>query len=154
MVKFMEVVRIAEGPLREVPLYIIIYPFMSVTVSRTQVCIPGLHISLGVFLKLYTMLEGAAHELDVLIATVLERQPGQQQQLPHNFEQYVEERRAISALTEEANEALDHADFLDSLSTWALLSTESDSEDPQAIAMREEARNSRKKADELVRHST
>ena len=31
-----------------------------------QVCIPGLHINLGVFYKLFTLLEAAAHELDIL----------------------------------------------------------------------------------------
>ena len=100
------------------------------------------------------MLEGAAHKLDVLIATVLARQAGQPQGLPDVFGQYVEARREISTLTEEANEAMDHADFLDSLSSWIVLSSDSESENPQIIAMREEAKSSRKKADELVRHST
>ena len=90
------------------------------------------------------MLEGAAHELDVLIATVLARQAGQPQGLPDVFGQYVEARREISTLTEEANEAMDHADFLDSLSNWIVLSSDSESEDPQIIAMREEARSSRR----------
>ena len=34
----------------------------------TQVCIPGLHISLGIFNRLYSLLENASHELDLLQA--------------------------------------------------------------------------------------
>ena len=33
-----------------------------------QVCPPGLHISLGIFFRLFTLLEDACHRLDVLIA--------------------------------------------------------------------------------------
>lgn len=33
-----------------------------------QVCIPGLHISLGVFYRLYSLLEAACHELDLIFA--------------------------------------------------------------------------------------
>ena len=33
-----------------------------------QVCLPGLHISLGVFDRLWTLLEGACTELDLLLA--------------------------------------------------------------------------------------
>jgi hypothetical protein len=33
-----------------------------------QVCPPGLHISLGVFFRLFTLLEDACHELDVSVA--------------------------------------------------------------------------------------
>ena len=33
-----------------------------------QVCPPGLHISLGIFFRLFTLLENACHELDVSIA--------------------------------------------------------------------------------------
>ena len=31
-------------------------------------CPPGLHISLGIFFRLFTLLEDACHELDVLVA--------------------------------------------------------------------------------------
>ena len=33
-----------------------------------QVCLPALHISLGVFYRLYTLLEQATHELDLAMA--------------------------------------------------------------------------------------
>ena len=33
-----------------------------------QVCIPGLHISLGIFNLLFTLLENACHELDLQLA--------------------------------------------------------------------------------------
>ncbi len=113
-------------------------------------CIPGLHISLGVFLRLFELLEKAAHELDVLIAMALGRKTQQPQELRQAFVQHIEVLRSISALTKEANEAMDHADFLDSISSWTVLSSESETEDPQVAAMREEARSSRRKADELV----
>ena len=37
------------------------------SISYMQVCIPGLHISLGIFNRLYN-LEHACHELDLLLA--------------------------------------------------------------------------------------
>ncbi|KAJ8018162.1 hypothetical protein HOLleu_44000 [Holothuria leucospilota] len=51
MKKFFNVI---HEPLLEIPL--------------SQVCIPGLHISLGLFLKHFNSFEGACHDLDVLLA--------------------------------------------------------------------------------------
>lgn len=109
-----------------------------------------MHISLGVFLRLFELLENAAHELDVMIAQALGRKTQQLQELRQDFVQHVGVLRRIAALTEEANEESDHADFLDSICGWAVLSSESVTEDLQIAAMREEARSSRRKADELV----
>ena len=39
-----------------------------------QVCPPGLHISLDIFFRLFTLLEDACHELDVSVA--LQSTPG------------------------------------------------------------------------------
>ena len=85
-----------------------------------QVCIPGLHISLGVFHKLFTLFENSAHQLDILIATTLGHTRDEHQTLQYSFSQYVE----VPQLTEEADEPLEHAVFLDSLASWNLLSSD------------------------------
>ncbi len=115
-----------------------------------QVCIPGLHISLGVFYRLYGLLEEAAHELDLLIAITLGRDPSQQQHsLPGTFQEYVQLHRTATAVTEEVNELSDHADFCDSLAHWSLLDAEGEEQSPQVQALRLEAQEARKSAEEM-----
>eukprot|EP00731_Ephydatia_muelleri_P035067 Em0094g17a len=43
-------------------------PFFDVPLS--QVCLPGLHISQGIFLKIFNLLENACHDLDVKMALI------------------------------------------------------------------------------------
>ncbi len=115
-----------------------------------QVCIPGLHISLGIFYRLYELLEAAAHELDLLIAITLSRDPSQQHPLPHTFQEYVEFHRRATAVAEEANELFDHADFCDSLAHWSVLESEGEGESSEVQALRLEAQEARQRADEMV----
>jgi len=91
-----------------------------------QVCIPGLHISLGVFYKLFTLLEAAAHELDILIAITIGRDPSQHQPNQHEFGEYIQSLQTVSALREEIDDLFDHADFCDCLAHWNLLDSEDD----------------------------
>lgn len=106
----------------------------------------------GVFLRLFDLLQAGAHEVDILIAIMLGRKSQQPSDHDHSraFIQSVAVLRRIESLTEEANMATDHAEFLDSITSWAALSGGDDNGEPQVAALREEACDTRKKADELV----
>lgn len=94
----------------------------------------------------------SAHELDLLIATTLGRDPSHQYTLPSTFQQYVQIHQQVAALTEEANELADHADFCDSLANWNLLEAEGDEKGSDIQALQSEAREARKKAEEMVQY--
>jgi len=144
-------------------------PMFSVEISQVQVdtyiytfratylasCVhAGLHswsyISLGVFYKLFTLLEAAAHELDTLIAITIGRDPSQHQPDKHEFGEYIQALQKVSALREEINDLFDHADFCDCLAHWNLLDSEEDKPDPRTEALRKEAKEARQKAEKLV----
>ncbi len=80
-----------------------------------QVCVPGVHISLGIFFRLYEFLDEAAHKLDLLMVLTLGRDPSQQCTLPGTFQEYVQIHHGTM---EEANKLADQADFFDSLAHW------------------------------------
>ena len=140
----------------QVHTYTYTYTFRAIhtyLASCAQVCIPGLHISLGVFYKLFTLLEAAAHELDILIAITIGRDPSHHQPDQHEFGEYVRELQKISALREEVDDLFDHADFCDCLAHWNLLDSEEEKPDPHTEALRKEAREARQKAEKLVIYS-
>ncbi len=83
------------------------------------------------FLKIFTLFEEAAHELDILIHTVLGRVSSQHEPLRYWLSEYVERLQTVSRLTEEANKLFEHADFLDSLTSWNLLTSDADLEGPE-----------------------
>ena len=56
----------------------------------------------------------------------------------------------MTALTAEANELEDHADFCESLVSWNLLDSEAEEETPAIQLLRLEALQARKKAEEVV----
>ena len=56
----------------------------------------------------------------------------------------------MAALTEEANQLEDHADFCESLVNWNVLDTEAEEETPFLQSLRLEAIQARKQAEEVV----
>ena len=58
-------------------------------------CIPGLHISLGIFNRLYNLLENACHELDLLQA---ETDTGAESQAGTSFGRYSAALRKLTEL--------------------------------------------------------
>ena len=60
-----------------------------------QVCIPGLHISLGIFNRFYNLLENACHELDLLQA---ETDTGAESQAGTSFGRYSAALRKLTEL--------------------------------------------------------
>ena len=80
-------------------------------------CPPGLHISLGVFYRLYTLLEEACHELDLLSA---------QQTTAHlksggTFDAYCVALRNRQRLKEQSSTYLQRAEELEQLASLLVL---------------------------------
>ena len=111
-------------------------------------CLPALHISLGVFYRLYTLLEHATHELDLALA----REKSDCGQLGgRTFNQYTELLHSMHQLKEERDAHLEAAGALDQLLTrMALCLPTEQSATTQIQCVAEAITSYRKKADELV----
>lgn len=109
---------------------------MSIKHTFMQVCIPGLHISLGIFNRLWVLLEDACSELDLLLA-----QYSSGSSSGSTFEQYSsalkEEQQLKSALQLEVNKAT----MLEQLVTYITIHTPSASTD--MTTLRHEASKAR-----------
>ena len=122
-----------------------------------QVCLPSLHISLGVFFKIFTLFEEEVHKIDVIIAL-------KQSSLSSanasggggdQYQAYIANLRQITELHRKADELEDEADFFDELATWAALDNqETDGSDGQLELLRGQANLARRKATDLVRYPT
>ena len=77
---------------------------------QNKVCLPGLHISLGIFFRLYTLMEEACHELD-LAAADLSNEGGV------SFSAYSADLQALSKLKDEAQMCEHGIHTLDQLCT-------------------------------------
>ena len=91
---------------------------------NTQVCLPGLHISLGIFYKLFTLFEEKVHQLDMLIAHTQSTAAPDVLAVSRAFQTHTDTLREINRLFEEANELDDEADSYDDLATWVALDGE------------------------------
>ena len=84
-----------------------------------QACIPGLHISLGVFYHLYTLVEEACHELDLRVANMTSTQNTGVGGV--SFETYVSNIHKLFALKEESAKQSQVVSVLDQLLTYLAL---------------------------------
>ena len=73
-----------------------------------KVVIPGLHLSLGIFLRLFNMLEDACHELDIKVALALAKEDGKMDS--SSFRVHVTNLKQAQRLKAEANELHEVAD--------------------------------------------
>ena len=113
-----------------------------------QVCIPGLHISLGIFHKLFNLLEDACHKLDVRVA--VSDLTGEALVLAS--EKYKTFAKAILEIRKKQEEALMHeqaATTMEQLVTWLCLSGK-ESELTVLQQMKITITESRQKAEALV----
>ena len=85
-----------------------------------QVCIPGLHISLGVFHKLFNLFEDACHKLDIEIA-VTEMTSQGVAMAGHKYKKFVEANQEITEKNEEASCHEQAVMALEQLVTWMCL---------------------------------
>ena len=81
-------------------------------------CIPGLHISLGVFFRLYTLLEEACHELDLTAANINSSHQGHS---GTSYASYSADLVEISKLRDEAQVCRHSITTLQQLSTLCAL---------------------------------
>ena len=74
---------------------------------------PGLHISLGIFFRLFTLLETACHQLDLSLAT-----QGEQDDTRHSYRLYSNALSSLTKLEEERNHNEEEAQAAEQLSTF------------------------------------
>ena len=112
-----------------------------------QICIPGLHISLGIFYRLFSLLEDAVHCLDYQIAPL----SSTAQQIPA-LEKYVDSLHRLAAAQEERVKAEDKAAMYEQVATLSVVNeSESFTTTPQLVtAMLQEAAKLRQEIVDLV----
>lgn len=74
---------------------------------------PGLHISLGVFYQLFTLLESSCHRLDLELA-----QHASQPDTLHSFQRYSAAIHNLQRLNEARNTATEEADAAEQLASY------------------------------------
>ena len=74
---------------------------------------PGLHISLGVYYRLFVLLEAACHQLDLKLAAT-----SKQEDTLHSFSLYSTARFNVTELEEEKAHCLEEATAAEQLSTF------------------------------------
>lgn len=108
-------------------------------------CVPGLHISLGVFFRLYTLLEEACHKLDLAFAKStgsLSTEGG------YSFDNYVSALHQLFQLKEETEQQTQAVSVLDQLSTYLALTLQEGS--PALDRVMCEARVQKKQLQDMV----
>ena len=114
---------------------------------QTQVCPPSLHISLGIFHRLFTLLEQECHDLDLLLAKRedVHLQPGTE------FENYYTIRKQIRSLEQQVTSHHQQAIALDQVASLFALTLKQPEQKPQLQSVRQEAIRCRKRITELVK---
>ena len=77
-----------------------------------KVCLPGLHISQGIFLKLFTLLEDECHKLDLKMASNVSSSTGMSATA---YAVYSDALKELSEVKEELDLAKDNATLLDEM---------------------------------------
>jgi hypothetical protein len=113
------------------------------------VCIPGLHLSLGIFNRLYTLLEEASTELDLLFAE--QRSQPEGGRALSSFERYSSSLRRLSNLKEEHTRKTQHASSLEQLTNFLCLSLPNPDQIPQIKALRQQTADILEAAQQMVR---
>ena len=129
----------------------------AVTIAKGNLCcyqqisIPGLHISLGIFYRLFTLLEDSVHCLDFQIAPT--SQAAQQQSL--RIQQYVKALKSIDELREKREGVVQRVTLTEQIITMAAVNQSSNFTITPALvdAMVKEAAKLRKEIDSIVRHT-
>ena len=112
----------------------------------TKVALPGLHISLGIFMKIWNLMERECHQLDLRLAQLTAGQTGDRAR----FLEYSALIHEISNLQEERERAGAHADMLDGAITTMALQFENSSSNPHIQELQQEAQRARGRTEELV----
>lgn len=116
--------------------------------TSLQVCLPALHVSLGIFYRLYTLLEQASHQLDLKLA---QEKNGSEQLGGVTFMEYSSKLETLHKLTEERDGHVQAVGVLEQLVTrMALTATSEDSAQAQICYVKDMIHSYQQKIHELV----
>ena len=110
-------------------------------------CVPGLHLSLGIFDRLWTLLEDACKELDLRLA---EANHGKGGVGGDTFIQYSVTLQQKASLKSQLDSQKAHANLLEQLATFFSLSLPEPETSEPLRAVRSEAAVARSKAEQMV----
>ena len=113
-------------------------------------CIPGLHLSLGIFNRLWTLLEEACTELDLRLAEESHGLPGTG---GSTFNQYSVLLEKMSSIKVQLESQTSHTRVLEQLAVYLSLSVPNPESSEPLKAIRREAGVARQKADQMVLQS-
>lgn len=104
-------------------------------IITAQVCIPGLHLSLGIFSRLFHLLEDACKQLDLeLIARNSQIDLG-----GPTFQRYTALQSEVCELKERLSKEKQEAILLSQLSTYLTVTVQSPAANPTVLQIRQEA---------------
>ena len=114
--------------------------------SHTQVCLPGLHITLGVFFRLFTLLEDECHNLDLQMAASSSTQEGDRP----GFVAFTEVIKKERALLDEKALVENELKWLGQILSHLVINSAIPSTDPQVVGINKLAAERKKRWHELV----
>lgn len=122
--------------------FIAVYPVLD-----TQVCPPGLHITLGVFFRLWCLLEEDCHQLDLELAMHTSPKPTDRK----SYAEYSALVKELSQLTERRNELQQLNTTLNAALCDIAIHLPNAESNPLVKALKEEASSTALKLTEVVR---
>ena len=91
------------------------------TIPLCHVCIPGLHLTLSIYMEMFTMLENYSRELDSIIAVFLAKDDGREVD-DEEFRSYVQSCKHVFALENEILELEENCEIIQNGIDWANVS--------------------------------
>lgn len=114
----------------------------------SQACLPGLHITLGVFFRLFTLMEDECHKLDIEMAVLTTEQPGDRQAYIDHSSIVRKER----TLLDEKSSVEGEVTWLSQTITLLSLTSNNPSTDPQIALVSNILTRKKERIDEIVSH--
>ncbi len=115
----------------------------------TQVCIPDLHMSLGIFSRLYELLEEECHSLDLQLAHSTSSDNSES-----SFAKYSAALTELCRREKELQSHKQHTEAVEQIITYLALALPDAESNPQLDQAREGAAAGRVQIQEMVRHLT
>ena len=109
-------------------------------------CLPGLHITLGVFHRLFTLFEDECHQLDLELAELTNPQAGDRPAYCSHSNTVREERKLLDA------KALleDEIKWLEQTTSYLTLNSTNPSSDPALLAVLKVLKTKKEKVNDIV----
>ncbi len=117
---------------------------------NTQVCLPGLHISLGIFYRLFSLLEDACHQLDFKLAQNTSPSPASQT----SFNEYSLALHQTRELQDEREKLDEAAATLEQVASYLTLHLPDPLTSPVIRGLSADAASKRDRISQIVRASS